>query len=230
MPTANRRPFVPLAIRHFLGQDYATRELVIVDDGADPVQDLVPDDPRIRYLRFTGRRSVGAKRNVACREARGEIIVHWDDDDWVAPWRLRYQVERLLASGASVAGLSRILYHQPATGRSWQYSYPEGKKRWFGGNTLCYRKAYWTRHPFEDVDVGEDARFVWSDPSAPMTALDDTAFVVGMIHATNVSPKRTGQPYWRPIATEVVRALMGDDFEVYRSLSDARPHVAEARA
>ncbi|MBS1586159.1 MAG: glycosyltransferase family 2 protein [Bacteroidetes bacterium] len=28
---------------------------------------------------------VGRKRNIACEESRGDIIVHWDDDDWYAP-------------------------------------------------------------------------------------------------------------------------------------------------
>ena len=33
----NRRRFVPDAIRDFLVQDYPSRELIIVDDGTDPV-------------------------------------------------------------------------------------------------------------------------------------------------------------------------------------------------
>ena len=40
MPTADRRRFVPQAIRNFLAQDYAERELVILDDGADSIADL----------------------------------------------------------------------------------------------------------------------------------------------------------------------------------------------
>jgi glycosyltransferase involved in cell wall biosynthesis len=48
MPTFNRRPFVPQAIRYFLAQDYPEKEFIIVDDGADSVADLVPDDPRVR--------------------------------------------------------------------------------------------------------------------------------------------------------------------------------------
>jgi len=89
MPTHDRRPFVGRAIEHFLRQDYPHRELIIVDDGADAVRDLVPDlgseTPRIRYLRLESRRTLGAKRNLAGREAQGEVIVHWDDDDWMAP-------------------------------------------------------------------------------------------------------------------------------------------------
>jgi glycosyltransferase involved in cell wall biosynthesis len=61
MPTANRRAFVPRAIQYFLRQDYPEKELVILDDGEDSVADLIPADPRIRYLRETRRRTIGAK-------------------------------------------------------------------------------------------------------------------------------------------------------------------------
>src|SRR3954469_23264052 len=51
MPTFNRRRFVPDAIENFRLQTYADRELVIIDDGTDPVADLVAGDDRIRYVR-----------------------------------------------------------------------------------------------------------------------------------------------------------------------------------
>jgi glycosyltransferase involved in cell wall biosynthesis len=100
-PTANRRRFVPQAIRYFLAQDYSNKELLVVDDGEEAVDDLVPEDEWIRYIRLPRKTVLGEKRNHAAAEARGEIIVHWDDDDWNAPWRLHYQVEELVArSGA----------------------------------------------------------------------------------------------------------------------------------
>lgn len=89
MPTRNRRRFVSGSIRCFLEQDYEPRELLILEDGDDTVRDCVPADARIRYWRQDRPLSVGAKRNALCREARGEIIVHWDDDDWYPPWRTR---------------------------------------------------------------------------------------------------------------------------------------------
>ena len=52
MPTYNRRAFVPYAINYFLRQDYENKELLIVDDGTDPVKDLVPADKQIRYIRI----------------------------------------------------------------------------------------------------------------------------------------------------------------------------------
>ncbi|HEX6463610.1 MAG TPA: glycosyltransferase, partial [Vicinamibacterales bacterium] len=81
MPTCDRRAFVPGAVACFLAQDYPNLELIVVDDGSDPVRDILPADHRINYVRPPRRLSVGAKRNLACSQARGEIIVHWDDDD-----------------------------------------------------------------------------------------------------------------------------------------------------
>jgi glycosyltransferase involved in cell wall biosynthesis len=107
MPTADRRHFVPRAIYCFLEQDYPQKELVIVDDGADSVRGLVPNDRRIRYFRTETRKLVGAKRNFACREVRGEVIVHWDDDDWSASWRLSYQVEQLQESQPNPCDVDR---------------------------------------------------------------------------------------------------------------------------
>jgi glycosyltransferase involved in cell wall biosynthesis len=94
MPTADRRGFVPHAIRYFLAQDYPNKELVILDDGSDCIADLVPDDPRVRYIRRSGRMPLGAKRNECVRACHGELIMHWDDDDWMAPRRIRCQVSR----------------------------------------------------------------------------------------------------------------------------------------
>lgn len=74
MPTANRRRFVPQAIRYFQAQDYPNREEVILDDGADSIEDLIPDDPCIRYIRQTGKRTLDRKRNEAVEACQGRFI------------------------------------------------------------------------------------------------------------------------------------------------------------
>ena len=100
MPTFERPAFVARAARHFLRQRYADRELVVVDDGAISAEPSLPRDNRIRYHRLPARASIGAKRNVACEIARGEVILHWDDDDWMAPTWIATQVETLTRTGA----------------------------------------------------------------------------------------------------------------------------------
>jgi glycosyltransferase involved in cell wall biosynthesis len=151
MPTAGRPRFVPQAIRCFLAQDYPERELLIVDDGPAPVDDLVPQDPRIHYVYQELRQPVGFKRNFACEQAKGEIIAHWDDDDWSAPWRLRYQVGELLATKADMCGLERVFFYAPLENRAWVYIYPGGQRRWVYGASLCFTKAFWQAHPFREV-------------------------------------------------------------------------------
>ena len=64
----------------------------------------MPRDDRIVYLRRDQRSSVGVKRNLACEHAEGELIAHFDDDDWYAPNRLSIQVAALRESGHASAG------------------------------------------------------------------------------------------------------------------------------
>jgi glycosyltransferase involved in cell wall biosynthesis len=212
MPTADRRRFVPTAIRYFLRQDYPSRELVILDDGSDSVADLVPDDARIRYIRLDRHLVLGEKRNRACELARGEVMVHWDDDDWQASHRVRYQVEELERSRADLCGSNRVLYLCEDGKRAWLYEFPETRRRWLAGNGLCYRKSLWERSPFPSIARGEDTQFVWSREAKNLAVHADHRYFVGLVHATNTSAKATHSSYWRAHPVEDVRTLLGDDF------------------
>lgn len=207
MPTADRRPFVPEAIACFLGQDYAPRELLILDDGADAVGDLVPADARIRYLRIDAGLTLGAKRNRACAEARGEVIVHWDDDDWYPPDRLSRQVAAL-RDGIDVCGSSRVYYRDAAGGRAWEYVYSAPGRPWVGGNTLAYRRTAWERTPFPAVRVAEDCSFVWSHAPARIADLADPGLCIAAIHPANTSPKRPAGAFWKPVDPAVLDAVV----------------------
>jgi GT2 family glycosyltransferase len=209
MPTANRRRFVPEAIARFLAQDYPNAELIILDDGEDAIADLVPDNPALRYLRTPHHRTLGGKRNAACETANGEILLHWDDDDWYAPDRVRLQVEALLASGADLCGLDRILFYDPRVPAAWEYVYPAGGVPWVYGATLCYRRDYWRVHPFPDLSVGEDNAFAAAARAGELHVIPDNRFFVALVHSGNTSPKNTRDPRWRPCDADVVRALTG---------------------
>lgn len=216
MPTADRRTLVPQAIRYFQRQDYPNRELIVVDSGREPIADLLPEDPGIQYIRASGPLSLGALRNLACEHARGEIIAHWDDDDWMSPHRISYQVEELAkASRKSVCGLSRLFYFDPGQRRAWIYKYPERQKPWLAGGTFCYRKDLWLQHRFPDVTEGEDTRFVWSLPQSSILPLEDCSFYVATVHARNSSPKRTQDTRWLPRSLDEITGLIGGDLPFY---------------
>jgi glycosyltransferase involved in cell wall biosynthesis len=227
MPTADRRRFVPEAIRLFLGQDYPDKELVVLDDGEDEIADLIPADPRIRYLRQQPRRSIGIKRNLACAAARGDIIAHWDDDDWYAPWRLSRQAGAIVDGGADLCGLDRVTFYDPAARRAWEYVYPAGAAPWIYGATLCYRKSLWQQRPFPDLRIGEDTTFVAQAAAARVRALAEPGMFVGLVHRANTSPKRTHEPWWQPLPLERIASIVGDDWAA-APRADVEHH-AEAR-
>ena len=223
MPTADRRRFVWHALQLFLRQDYANRELVIVDDGRDRVEDLVPDDPRIRYVRAERSPTLGAKRNLACSLARGEILAHWDDDDWAADARLSLQVAALQASGAEVCGLSVVRYFDPVEARAWEYRWTDQQRAWVGGNTLMFRRAAWERRPFPGLNVGEDTRWVWSQAS--VHALPDPSWFAALVHTRNTSRKQTRGSRWHPIDLGLIQDALGADWEFYAKMVRRRAGV-----
>jgi glycosyltransferase involved in cell wall biosynthesis len=221
MPTRNRRPWVAQAIAYFARQDYPDRELLVLDDGEDRVADLIPDDPRIRYVALDGPLILGEKRNCACELARGEIIAHWDDDDWQSPTRLSYQVRELERHGADLCGPGRAIFFDPAAARAWQYEYPQAQRPWIAGNAMCYRRQLWAENPFAPMRVGEDTQFIWNPRVGRPLVLDEHRFFAALVHPDNTSRKLTNGCYWRPHPLEDVRALLGDDYGFYERRAHA---------
>lgn len=222
MPTRNRRLFVGQAIWYFLRQDYPHRELLILDDGADPIADLVPHDSRIRYIRLEQRMPLGAKRNYACELSRGELIAHWDDDDWMAADRLTIQVAELLASNADVCGLRNLLHYRPEAGDAWLYQYPPDERPWLAGGTLIYRRAAWAAQPFPPINVGEDSTFVWQLPPDRLHAIADPNWYVALIHGGNTGAKNLADPHWQRRPLDAVSRLIAPDRDFYITLRNGR--------
>lgn len=221
MPTYNRRRFVPRAVEYFLRQDYGEAELLIVDDGSDPVGDLVPADPRIRYVALPSQLPIGAKRNLACEQARGEIILHWDDDDWHAPHRVRYQVRTLFEGDLTICGLNQVLLYDCRDRAAWLYVYPPAEPFWLYGNSLCYRREFWARNRFAELYQGEDTVFVSHSAGERRAALADNQFHVSIVHGANVSRPRPEPPRWRRFDTEALRRILGEDASFYDNDAEA---------
>src|SRR5262249_15493092 len=146
----------------------------------------------------------------------GEFIVHWDDDDWYPPWRVRTQVRTLQERTADLCGSSHLFYHEPATGQTWEYHYAGSRPTWVAGNTLAYRKSFWERHRFPDIQVGEDSRFVWSSGGKRIVDLAEPSLCVATVHQGNISRKEPRGAFWRAIPSAQVYALIGDERYFYR--------------
>jgi glycosyltransferase involved in cell wall biosynthesis len=215
LPTADRRAFVGQAIRYFQRQDYDRRELVVLDDGDDAVEDLIPRDPRIRYVRLPHREPLGTKRNRGCELAAGELVCHWDDDDWMAANRLTVQVDALQLSGADVCGAAELLHYRLREGEAWRYRPLPGDPPCPLGGTLLYRRSAWAAHPFPPVTTGEDSAFVAAVPRTRMHLLPTSAFYVAVLHGANTAAKHLADPRWQRCCLDDVGRLLAADRGFY---------------
>ena len=191
MPTYNRRSFIGLALSCFREQTYRNRELIIVDDGNDAIADLVRDEPAVRYFRVERRIPIGAKRNHACAEARGELIAHWDDDDWYGADRLERQAAPILRGDADITGLENRFVLQMPDRRFWTVAPRLHQSMFVGdvhGGTLVFRRAIWmdgVRYP--EINLAEDARLLQQAVARGrrLLKLDNQGSFVYMRHTRN---------------------------------------------
>lgn len=189
MPTWNRRPFIRAAIQSFLDQTYENRELVIVDDGDERVLDLIPADPRIRYLQGPGRLSTGRKRNMCCDISAGEIICHFDDDDFSMPTRIADQVERLLRTGKPITGYGTMLFWDRTTRQAKRYR--PSVTGYVCGTSLAYLRSYWEVKPFKHIPEAEDNAFVYQ-ALRQIASADGSEQLVARIHGCHQTSTKRG--------------------------------------
>jgi len=200
MPTANRQKFVPLAIQYFLQQDYFNAELVIIDDGVETSRNLIPENSNIRYYYTDPLGTIGVKRNYACEKTNGEIIMHWDDDDWYAPDWISRQVNSLIMNNADITGLNKVIFYSPTVDKRYMYEDSEPDQPWLCGATMCYWRTIWEKYPFIDLQVGEDYDFVYH-AGKKIIAHDYLEGFVAILHAHNTSLKPVENPRHKKHAT-----------------------------
>jgi len=188
MPTRNRPDFVKRSIELFRAQDYPRKHLLIFEEESRSVgRDTPTSDESITYA-WASRpmhRTIGAKRNAMCAVAEGELIAHWDDDDWQSPRRLSTQIEMMRAQGARLCGADRLVFYNGE--RAWLFQ--TVRKPWLAGGTLVYERSLWREHPFTEVSDGEDTAFIDAAHrcGAKIATLTDESLYVATLHGSNTT-------------------------------------------
>lgn len=211
MPTTDRRNYVRQAIELFVRQDYPRKQLVIVEDGVEDCSDVTFDalgnGVRLDYTHLGPfRKSIGEKRNIACERAEGDLIAHWDDDDWHAPRRLSVQVDAMLRARARLCGVDRLVFFD---GRD-AFLFQSVRHPWLAGGTFMYEKALWRElGGFLPQSSGEDIAFLdaASRRRVEIATLTDQSLYVAMIHNHNAEPKRRDSQ-WGGFDANTVRQWM----------------------
>lgn len=116
MVTRNRMRLARRSLDCLAAQSWPALELVVVDDGDEDYAPLLERYKRrmqVRYLRLRPQpeQRLGALRNIALDNARGEFCAQWDDDEWFHPERLAVQVGFLASHDVDAVELRYFLMH-----------------------------------------------------------------------------------------------------------------------
>jgi len=156
-------------------QTYKNLELVVVNSG-EPFAEL---PPFAREVRAT-KQGFPEQNGQSMLEARGDILLVLDDDDYYAPTRVERQVEPILAGRATVTGMKMYYYVEvpsmlwyrhpsiptaPGSPKGWAVPFFEGsacfKREVLRHFTMAELSRIW-RTPFVNKlkDVGEKMEII----------------------------------------------------------------------
>lgn len=180
------RPYnIPRVTEMYHRQNYMDIELIVVQDG----------------------NTIGEKRNIACSEAKGDIIVHFDDDDFYSGDYVSKCVE-VIKSGADVTGLNKAYFVSLGQHRAWVYD--SGSDMYVIGSGMAYKRSIWANNRFAETSQGEDRLFLRScgviKPHGYMGGFAAT------IHSRNTCSHLT-VPYMTEVGIEYVKKNI--NFELY---------------
>jgi glycosyltransferase involved in cell wall biosynthesis len=188
-PTYNRRFFIPQFLKIVRNQIYnGPIEILIADDGTDPIYDLVKNDSAFKYIRFDEKKPLGYKRNLLASEAKGEILIHFDDDDYYPPSRVSHAVESLMKSDKLIAGSSLCHIYDTSLKKIF-VSGPFGQNHATAG-TFAYNKEYIKNNKFNDEAIAQEEPFFTKNFSNNLIQLDALKTILIIKHAKNTWDKQ----------------------------------------
>lgn len=193
-PTYNRRKFLPWLIRSIQGQTYPAEriEWLVYDDGEDKIYDILEPHiakMNIRYFRSETKLKIGAKRNRMHKEAKGEILVVMDDDDYYPSCRVSHAVTRLKQCKTELVGSSRNHLFFTDDKSIWEVG-PYGPNHATFGTFAFLKTLVEKTSCDETVAFAEEMSFT-KKYSIPLGQLDPMKTMLVLCHSGNTFNKHS---------------------------------------
>ena len=191
-PTYNRRRFIPNIIQAFRQQSYpaARMEWIVLDDGSDKVEDLFLKAaiPNVRYLYDPVKKNIGAKRNRLNVEAKGDIIIAMDDDDFYPPERVAHVVTKFKQNPQiQLAGSSEIYMYY--TDIKTIYKLGPYNPNHATNGTMAWRREYSDNHLYDETVTHAEEKSFLESYRHPMIQLDPMKVMLVLSHSENTFNK-----------------------------------------
>jgi len=152
--------------RYFDHQTIDQKDLWVLDDSPEPSRFFRQlQDGRVRYLHSAGRMTIGAKRNWLLSCCTGDVVAHFDDDDWYAPSYLQTMTQALQEQQLDLVKLSVWNALSELDGSFWQADTQTLSPKHF---------VVWSDKPPESVQMS-DAELA----SLPQDVYDDNLWGYG---------------------------------------------------
>ena len=194
-PTYNRRKFIPYIIECYKSQTYPKdkMEWIIYDDGSDPVKDIFDNQlstiPNIRYIYESEKQNIGVKRNRLNKEAKGDIIIAMDDDDYYPPERVSHVVNLLRANTrVELAGASEIYMFYSDIKKIYKMG-PYNANHATNG-TMAWKRTYSDSHLYDETVTHAEEHSFLEDYKHPMVQLNAFKTMLVMSHTENTFDKK----------------------------------------
>ena len=191
-PTFNRRPFIDAMIQCYMHQDYPRdkMEWIILDDGTDPIGDLVKDVPGVKYIRHETKLTIGKKRNMIHEASTGEILVYIDDDDYYPPTRVSHAVDMLTRSKRALcAGSSELHIWFNDTQEMIQFG-PYSANHATAG-TFAFKRELLKQTSYDETACLAEEKHFLKNYTIPFVQLNPKHTILVFSHDHNTFDKRT---------------------------------------
>jgi glycosyltransferase involved in cell wall biosynthesis len=185
-PTFNRRPFIPYLKKCFEHQTYPKdrMEWIIIDDGTDPIEDLVKDIEQVKYFYYEEKMLLGKKRNLMHSKCSGDIIIYMDDDDYYPEQRISHAVETLLENPSFlVAGSSEMHFYFDS--RNQVYQCGPYKDYHATAATFAFKKELLLETSYNEENALAEEKHFLKNYTIPLKQLDTLKSIMVFSHKHN---------------------------------------------
>jgi glycosyltransferase involved in cell wall biosynthesis len=211
-PTFNRRPFIPFIKKCIDLQTYPKSriEWIIIDDGTDPIGDLVADIDYVKYFYYPEKMLLGKKRNLMHKKCSGDIIIYMDDDDYYPKERITHAVETLLQNpDYLIAGSSEM--HIYFDSRNAVYQCGPYKDYHSTAATFAFRKELLLQTSYNEDNALAEERHFLKNYTIPLKQLDTQKSIMVFSHKHNSLNKEKLLENMEATKTQLSRFTV-DDF------------------
>jgi len=190
--TADRKNLLRRSLHSYKRQTHSNKEIVIVDSGEEPVENLLTDfnSEELKYIRIEPSKKyvLGDLRNISLEHATGDYLTCWDDDDWFHPDRIAIELQ-VLKQGYDACCLTGNLFHID-TEEFMEHPYrgllPNGSP-----SSIMHRRSEDIRYP--SLKREEDTVYLneWRKKKRYKSIdLSYSYLFIRVFHGTNVSGKK----------------------------------------